>query len=747
MRLVQVAKALGMTGQQLRKELLSVDFGIKPTDREVPDNLAHGIIRFVARKHGLNVDFDALQGAGEEEEQMAAPEAAVATTEEIAAAPKSAPAESVKPENLNVLRKLTLEDVPKEAIAEQARKLTDARRRTDTGPRRPQQRAFPVRRRRDAAMPATAQEQIKKKEGTVLLPVQITVKEFAEKAGVQVPKVVEALMKNGVLATINQTIDYDTAAIVATELGVTVAKEQAVAVEQLLAGNWRDLVKEDDASLLQDRAPIVIVMGHVDHGKTSLLDAIRQTNVAGGESGGITQHIGAYQVVHNNRPVTFLDTPGHEAFTAMRARGAQITDVGILVVSAEDGVRPTTVEAINHAKEAKVPVLVAISKIDRPGADVNRVKGELAAHELQPEEWGGSTPVIGYSAVTKQGIPEVLDHVLLLADLQELKANPNRRAVATVIESHLDPTLGSLATVIVNTGTLRVGDPFVCGAVSGKVRSMTGDGGDRIAEAPPSCPARISGFESVPQAGDVLQVAASDREARDLAEAMRERLGQQQKRSFADLVSRIHEGKLSQLKVVLKADAQGSLEAIQSSLEQQRTDQVTVKVIHGAVGSVTENDVMMAAASEGLVIAFRVPVAPAVQRTAESEGVRVKEYDVIYTLFDDVADLLKGLLEPEEREQVMGHLEVKGVFLTKKAEQIIGGRVTDGVVKRLPFRLMRDGQVVGTGKILSLRRVDKDIKEAKAESECGCRVESSVPVVMGDQLEVYSKEFVRREGE
>jgi translation initiation factor IF-2 len=735
-----------MTGQQLRKELTAVDFGVKPTDREIPDGIAQGIIRFIARKHGITVDMEALSSGSFEEgdaESAAKPSAPAEAQQQQEPVAEAA---AVVPSELHVLRKLTLEDVPKEAIERQARQMQGA---AGSGAPRPKRRG-PSARRGDNRRHEHSQEQIKKKEGVVLLPAAITVKEFAEKAGVQVPKVVAALLKNGVMATINQTIDYDTAAIVAAELEVTVAKEEVVTVEHLFRGNLTELTK-DEPERLVPRAPIVVVMGHVDHGKTSLLDAIRKSDVVAGESGGITQHIGAYQVHHpvpgsgEIKPITFLDTPGHEAFTAMRARGARITDVAILVVSAEEGVKPTTVEAINHARAAEVPIMVALSKIDRPGADVEKVMGELAGYGLQPEAWGGSTVVVPYSAVTKQGIDTILESVLLLADLRELKANPNRSAIATVIESHLDTSHGPLATVVVNTGTLKAGDPFVCGVVAGKVRAMIDGVGQRVTEAGPSCPVRLSGFEGVPQVGDILQVMGSDREARDVASAIQERAGAVQKRSFVDLVSRLHEGRLTQLKIVLKADAQGSLEAIQSSLEQQATDKVSVKVIHAAVGAVTENDVMMAAASEGIVIAFHVDVPLVVRRTAEREGVQIHEHLIIYALFEEVAGLLAGLLEPEEREEILGHLEVKGVFLSKKSEQIIGGRVLDGVIKRVQFRLQRRGEVVGTGRISSLRKVDKDVKEVKEGGECGMRVEATVPVEVGDVLEGYVRELKKRE--
>ncbi|MDD5470118.1 MAG: translation initiation factor IF-2 [Candidatus Peribacteraceae bacterium] len=752
MRLVKVAKALGMTGQQLRHELESVDFGVKATDREIPDGLAQGIIRFIARKHGIEVDMESL-GFSDDGQRGEAPvgrEAVASEAKEEVKADRPEE-ESVSSEGLKVLRKLTLEDVPQAAIAEEKRKLDQG---TPSGKKereeaRQEERAA-ARTLQQKKAETAMQQQIKHKEGKISLPDQLTVKEFAEKAGIQIPQVIQALMKNGVMATINQTIDFDTAAIVAAELGVDVEREESkVDVEHLMSRNIEELLKDEKAHL-QPRPPVVVVMGHVDHGKTSILDAVRETNVASGEAGGITQHIGAYQVVHTSKGekeghrITFLDTPGHEAFTAMRARGAKVTDIAIIVVAAEEGVKPTTVEAINHAKEAGVPIIVAMNKMDKEGADPERVKGELAAQGLQPEEWGGSVPVVPCSAKTKKGIDDLLDHIVLISELQGFSANPDRSAVATVIESHLDASLGALATVIVNTGTLHKGDAFICGRAYGKVRAMINAQGERLESVTPSGAARVSGFGDVPAVGDIVQVVASEQHARGMVEEVRRISASRQKRSFADLVSRLSEGKLTQLKLVLKADTQGSLEALQDALRKLASDEVTVKVIHAAVGTVSENDIMMAAASDGVVIGFHVTVPVAVHQTAEREGVEVREYDVVYTLLDDVQGLLKGLVEPVEEEKIYGHLEVKGVFLTKRSEQIIGGKVTDGVLKRLPFRLLREGKEVGTGRITSLRKAEKDIKEAKEGSECGMRVETSVPVQEGDVLEVYLRELKKK---
>ena len=746
MRLVSIAKVLGITGQELRRELLQVDFGVKPTDREVPDNLAMGIIRFVAGRRNIVIDWDTVHGHKDTDDADATSEKSDASTPSSAPSTEE-PKAAQKPESLNVLRKLTLEDVPRAAIAHQKQVLA-----TEQAKRKPLSRQELEERATESKIlqkiqrkeRATHQEQIKQKSGPVSIPSQISVKEFAEKAGVQVPKVVAALMKNGIMATINQQIDFDTASIVALDLGVQIEREAAqVSVEALIRNDIAALTKEEDPALLRPRPPIVTVMGHVDHGKTAILDAIRKTNVVAGEAGGITQHIGAYQVEHDGKRVTFIDTPGHEAFTAMRARGAQITDIAILVVSAEEGVKPTTIEAINHAKDAGVPIIVAINKIDRPNADIERVKGELAGHGLQAESWGGDVPMIPCSAHTKQGIPELVEHVLLVAEMEELRANSDRRAIATVIESHLDRSKGPLATVIVNTGTLHVGDLVACGGVEGRVRALNDALGNRIDTAGPSVPVVVSGFDDLPSLGDILQVFATERELKTYLAAYRESKSKDTGRGFADLVSRLSEGKLKELKIILKADAQGSLESIREALSKLTTTHAHAKVIHAAIGAVSESDVMMAAAGGALIVGFGVEAPQSVQRTADRERVTIKYYDIIYKLLEDMELLLGGLVEPVEEEKVHGHLEVRGVFFTKGSEQIIGGKVTDGIIKRTPFRLLRAGAVVGTGRITSLKIVDKDVKEVKEGAECGMRVSVSPLAELGDVLECYSKEFTR----
>ena len=736
MRLVEVAKKLGITGQELRRELSQVDFGVKPTDREVPDGLAQGILRFVARKRGIEIKED-----DELEETV---EDSVVETKAVDAAPSETEEQTDDEDSSNkrvhVLRKLTLDDVSAEAVERQKAVTPQSSRKPKAKTARLPERQS------DKKKGADKQEQIKKKEGVVCLPEVITVKEFAEKTGVQIPKAISVLMKNGVMANMNQDIDFDSAAIVAAELGVDVKKEEAkVSAENLLAGNLEQLLKEDDDSVMTHRPPVITVMGHVDHGKTAILDAIRETDVVSEEAGGITQAIGAHQVEHDGKKITFLDTPGHEAFTSMRARGAQITDIVILVVSADEGIKPTTVEAINHAKDANVPIIVAINKIDTDRADPDRVKGELAQHDLQPEDWGGKTPTVLCSAKTGQGINDLLDSALILSEISELKSNQDRNAVATVIESNLDPSLGPVGSFVVNAGTLKVGDIFVCGVTSGKVKSMIDSHGNRLDEVGPSGAVQIAGLNDVPETGDILQVVDKESDARKLLVEMIEAREAQKKRGIGDLISRISEGKLAVLKAVLKADSLGSLEAIEASLAKMKTESgISTKLIHSSVGSISESDVMIAAASDGIVLGFNVSYSSHVEKIAQENGVQIRTYGVIYELLDEVEGLLEGMVEEEETETVTGHLEVKGGFFRKKSEQVVGGKVTDGYLKRVPFRLKRDDKEIGTGRITSLKRVEKDIKEAKEGSECGMRIDCNLQIEEGDVIEGYVKELKKK---
>ncbi len=745
MRLVEVAKKLGMTGQNLRKELSEVDFGIKATDREIPDGIAQGVIRYIARKYGIEI-VEEEGSMSESSEESSSETTTEPQKEEAQIVEKPAEEAEGDQKKVHVLRKLTLEGVTDDAVRAQAARvpLPSQRPRGGGGKRfqpRREERTFKKRTH-------TVQEQIKKKEGMIEIPDSITVKEFAEKSGVQVPELISTLMKNGVMASINQNIDFDTAAIIAEELGIEVKRTQAAAsAEKLLAGNLQELLKEDDPSALRHRPPIVTVMGHVDHGKTAILDAIRKTDVAGGEAGGITQKIGAYQVVHEGKHITFLDTPGHEAFTSMRARGAQITDIVVLVIAADEGMKPTTVEAIAHAKEANVPILVALNKMDREGADPDRVKGEIAAQGLQPEDWGGQTPVVLCSAKTGLGMTSLLDHILLMAEMAELKAHPTRPAVATVIESHLDSSLGPVASILVNAGTLKLGDMILCGVTFGRVKSMVDSHGERLEEIGPSGAVRIAGLSLVPETGDIVQVVEGEAEAKKLLSTMQEAKDRTRKRGLSDLITRLTEGKMQVLKIVLKADSQGEIEAIQGALSKIKDagkGGVVPKVIHAAVGNVSESDVMMAAASSGIVFGFNVTLSTHVEAIAQRNGVEVKLYDVIYKLLEDVESLLLGLIEPVEEERVIGHLEVRGLFFRKKSEQVIGGKVTDGILKRVPFRILRNNELIGTGRITSIKQVDKDVKEAKADKEYGLRIDCSFDIQEGDIIEAFNKEFLKK---
>ncbi|MGI6146171.1 MAG: translation initiation factor IF-2 [Bacillota bacterium] len=592
----------------------------------------------------------------------------------------------------------------------------------------------------------TRKRERQQKVRKVEIEASLTVRELANKLGLPVNEVMGKLIRLGVMASINSEIDGDVAQILATEMGFEAElrserEEREVAIADV----------EDPPESLLPRPPVVTIMGHVDHGKTSLLDAIRQTNVTATEAGGITQHIGAYQVELNGRKITFLDTPGHEAFTAMRARGAQVTDVAVLVVAADDGVMPQTREAINHAKDAKVPIVVAINKIDKPTAQPDRVKRELSEQGLVPEEWGGDTVMVEVSAVQKMGINDLLEMILLVADMRDLKANPNRPAMGTVIEAKLDRGRGPVATVLINKGTLRIGDSFLVGEIFGRVRAMANYRGEPIEEATPSMPVEVLGLGAVPEAGDVFQVVTDEREAKLVAErrADRKRAAEMaettRKMSLEDLFSQIKEG-VKELRLIIKADVQGSAEALRQAVEQLSTDEVKVDVIHSGVGAVSESDVMLASASNAVVIGFNVRPDAAGAATAEIEGVDVRLYRVIYDVIDDVKKAMVGLLEPEFREVVTGHAEVRATFKVPKAGMVAGSYVTDGRIARTArVRVLRDGVVVHEGKLASLKRFKDDVREVAAGFECGIGIEGWNDVRVGDVIEAYGKEEVRRQ--
>lgn len=590
------------------------------------------------------------------------------------------------------------------------------------------------------------QEEVKKgpiTDRAVEIPEVISVKEFSEKTGIGAAKVIGELMKNGVLANINQQIDFETAQIIAGDLGVTIKKKMSEAsAEDVFKGDLEALLKEEDSEDLKERPPIVVVMGHVDHGKTSLLDHIREANVVSGESGGITQHIAAYQVEKNDRKITFLDTPGHEAFTAMRARGAKVTDIAILVVAADEGVKPQTVEAIQHAQEAGVPIIVAINKMDKEGADPDRVKGELGEYDLIPEEWGGKTIMTPVSAKTGEGMDHLLDMILLVADLDTLKANPNRTAVGTVIEAHLDKSLGPVATVIVNSGTLNIMDNIVVGSTHGKIKVMKDHHGKNVKKAGPSTPVFIAGLEATPHSGDIFQVVAGEKAARTQAQHVHtlQQAAILAKRGVGQIISQISSGQLKQLKLVLKADTKGSLEALKESIGEIKHEDVGVRIILSGVGNVTESDVMMAAAGAGIVMGFHVDVNPQVKRVAERENVEILEYDIIYKLLEDIRNILNGMLEPEEVEVILGKAKVKQVFLTKKKEMIVGCKVESGHIEKVKVRVFRKEELIGEGRISALKKVDKDVHEVAENQECGIMFAGDLKLEEGDILEAYKIE-------
>ena len=568
----------------------------------------------------------------------------------------------------------------------------------------------------------------------------LTVKDLAEKMGREVSEIIKKLMLLGVMASINQEVDVDTATIVAEEFGVTVTE---VEPEE----DPTDVIEIEDApETLKLRPPVVTIMGHVDHGKTSLLDVIRQTNVTAGEAGGITQHIGAYQVRYKDNKITFLDTPGHEAFTAMRLRGAKSTDIAVLVVAADDGVMPQTIEAINHAKSADVPIIVAINKMDKPGANPDHVKQQLSEHGLLPEEWGGDVIMVPVSAKQKQGIDDLLENILLVAEVMELKANPNRKAYGVVIEAQLDKGRGAVCTVLVQKGSLRVGDTVLAGTAYGKVRAMTNERGEKVKVARPSMPVEILGFSEVPQAGEIIN-GMDDNEARAIAEKRiaKQRVQELQathKVTLDDIFNQIQQGELKDLNIIIKADVQGSVEALRQSLEGIKNPEVRIVIVHAAVGAINESDIMLASASNAIVMGFNVRPDANVRRAAEQEKVDLRTYRVIYDAINDVESAMRGMLAPQFKEVVVGRAEVRQVISTPKAI-VAGSYVTEGrITNDSEVRLIRDGIVVFEGKVDSLRRFKDEVKEVKTSFECGISLEGYRDIKEGDVIEAYLMEEI-----
>ena len=608
-----------------------------------------------------------------------------------------------------------------------------------------QQQAASAKRRQEERdkMQKLQLEIAKKQQLKVSIPDEINVGELASRMKKTAGEVIKQLIKLGVFASVSDVIDYDTAALVAMELGCKVEKEVVVTVEERLIDDHEDT--EDE---LVSRAPVVVVMGHVDHGKTSLLDYIRHANVASGEAGGITQHIGAYTVEINGSPITFLDTPGHEAFTSMRARGAMVTDIAILVVAADDGIMPQTIESINHAKAAGIPLVVAINKMDTVGANPERIKQQLTEYDIVPEEWGGDTIVCPISAKTGMGIDNLLENLVILAEVQELKANPNRAAKGAVIEARLDKGRGPIMTVLVQNGTLKLGDIIIAGTAVGRVRTMINDKGMRITEAGPSVPVEISGMSEVPSAGDTFNAVADERMARELVEERKIQqknaaFGTNKKVSLEDLFSQIQAGEMKTLNIIVKADVQGSAEAVKASLEKITNDEVRVKVIHSGVGAINESDVMLAATSGAIIVGFNVRPDSAARDNAARSNVDMRMYRVIYDCINEIEAAMKGMLAPKFKEVVIGHAEVRETYKVSKVGTVTGCYVTDGKIQRgCSVRVLRDNVVVHEGELASLRRFKDDVKEVASGYECGMQVEKFNDIKVGDVIECFVMEQV-----
>jgi translation initiation factor IF-2 len=615
----------------------------------------------------------------------------------------------------------------------------------------PQQQTPPRRRGRRRRTPwvepdFSQQEEKPQEDRVTEIKSGATVKEVAESLGLSAPDVIKKLMEVGEIATLTQTLSDEAIEILADGF------EKKIQIVRAADEVSEELTFEDADEDLVERPPVVTVMGHVDHGKTSLLDAIREAEVAAGEAGGITQHIGAYQVHHGDHTITFLDTPGHEAFTAMRARGASVTDIAVVVVAADDGVMPQTVEAIDHSKAAEVPIVVAVNKIDVEGSDPQRVRGELAQHELTPADWGGDTEFVDVSAKTRQNLDELIETLTTLSDIQELKANPNAEASGVVIESRLDPGRGPVVSVLISRGTLRVGDAVVAGAHPGRARAMHDYLGERIKAATPGTPVEILGFDGVPEAGEPFRVVANEREARRIAGARGNRLKTEAlarragvKVSLEDVLARAQKGELKELALIVKADVAGSLEALADEIAKLPQEEVSVNLIHTGVGGINESDVMLASASDAVIIGFNVRPVGDARAVADREGVEVRGYSVIYKVVEELRAAMEGMLEPEDVEDTVGTVEIREIFKASKVGTIAGSMVTDGSVRRgATVRLVRDGTIVYDGRIGSLRRFKEDVREVTTGMECGIVLENFADVKEGDVLEVYETRQVEK---
>jgi translation initiation factor IF-2 len=729
-RVHEIAKAQGLTSKELLAKLKAAGVEAKAAQSSVEESDA----------------LAALKGSGD---------GGAATATATKAAPKAkAPAKPAQKAAAPKADGDGASAAAKKGPAKKRRRVvidSQAARRdhiakTQPPPRPPRRRGG---RRRRPLLEEPSDRELKQPEEQPAIKVNsgATVREVAESLGLSAAEVIKALMKDGEMATLTQTLTDESVESIAKEfdreIEIVTAAEEEVEVP---------VAEDEDEGDLVDRPPVITVMGHVDHGKTSLLDAIRQTQVAAGEAGGITQHIGAYQVDHDGKKLTFLDTPGHEAFTAMRARGASVTDVAVIVVAADDGVMPQTVEAIDHARAAGVPILVAVNKVDKEGADPSRVRTELAQQDLNPEEWGGDTVYADVSAKTKDGLDNLLEMITLVTDLEELGANPTVPASGTVVEAELDPGRGPVTGVLVQRGTLRVGDAVVAGPVWGKIRAMLDDKGERVQEATPGTPVEVLGFDGVSEAGEHVQVVENERKARALAQERETRLKTEQlarrqarKVTLEEVFQRASEGQLQELNIVLKADVSGSLEALQDEIAKLPQEQVPVNVIHAQTGGINESDVMLAAASDAVIIGFNVrPLADA-RRAADQEGVDIRTYTVIYKVTEELRAAMEGMLEPEEVEEALGQAEVKQTFKASRVGTIAGCLVTDGkVVRNANTRLVRDGTIIWSGRVGSLRRFKDDVAEVDEGQECGIVLEGYADIKEGDVLEFFETRQVEK---
>ena len=642
------------------------------------------------------------------------------------------------------LEKLDTERIEAELVPENIREHQGPKKqKIKKQPQRQQDRQTSFKKQ----METVKREKPKPQPIVVSIPDEISVGELANRMKKTASEIIKQLMLLGVMASVSQFIDFDTAALVADELGAKVEHEIVLSDEDILL---KEFEEEDKAEDLEPRSPVVVVMGHVDHGKTSLLDAIRETHVASGEAGGITQHIGAYRVRINDRDITFLDTPGHEAFTAMRARGAQVTDIAILVVAADDGIMPQTIEAINHAKAAEVSIIVAINKIDKEGANPDRVKQEMTEYGIVPEEWGGDTIFVEVSAKQRTNIDGLLEMVLLTADVQELTANPNRHAKGTVIEARLDRTRGPIATVLVQNGTLKTGDIIVAGTATGKVRAMVDDRGNTVKTAGPSVPVEILGLSEAPDGGDIFYAVEDEKRARAVVEARKfnqkeEHFNARKIISLDNLFDQIHEGEVKELKIIVKADVQGSVEAVRQSLEKLSNEEVRVKTIHGGVGAVNETDVMLASASNAIIVGFNVRPDTVARGAYERGDVDIRLYRVIYDAIEEIEAAMKGMLEPKYIEAILGHAEVRQTFKVSGVGTIAGGYVIDGKIARnAQVRVVRDGIVFHEGVLNSLKRFKDDAKEVMSGYECGIGIEKFNDIKDGDIIECFIMEEIKQ---